>query len=192
MREIKFKAWESYFEEMLKVKAIIFDPKTLLPKEEKMEPYILDEHNDIHYLSDIELIQYTNINDYEGKEIYEGDILKCKLSTGKYENYLVVWDKEGACFDALNSDKSNFISPSIWHEFEIIGNIYENPELLGEIMGVNTTKLKEYLKYIQDICSAQGVQNCLTVKCPICEVLGYCIVDEMPSDWKLKEDIQHE
>lgn len=75
-------------------------------------------------------MQYTGIKDYEGKEIYEGDILKCKLHNDEYENYLIAWNKEYAEFEALNRDKSNFICASIWNQFKIIGNIYENPELL--------------------------------------------------------------
>ncbi len=74
--------------------------------------------------------QYTEIKDINGTEIYEGDILKCKLYNGDYENYVIVWDEEDACFDAFNKDKSNFMVTSIWTASEIIGNRYENPELL--------------------------------------------------------------
>ena len=74
--------------------------------------------------------QYTGIKDVHGKEIYEGDILKCKLYNGDYENYVIVWDEEDACFDAFNKDKIIFMVTSIWTASEIIGNIYENPELL--------------------------------------------------------------
>lgn len=74
--------------------------------------------------------QYTGCKDANGNEIYEGDILKCKLYNGDYENYVIVWDEEDACFDAFNKDKSNFMVTSIWTASEIIGNIYENPELL--------------------------------------------------------------
>ena len=74
--------------------------------------------------------QYTGCKDANGNEIYEGDILKCKLYNGDYENYVIVWDEEDACFDAFNKDKSNFMVTSIWTASEIIGNIYENPEVL--------------------------------------------------------------
>lgn len=95
-----------------------------------LETYLVHNYRGFFEVDGESIGEYTGIKDYKGKEIYEGDILKCKLYNGKYENYLVVWDKEDACFDALNSDKSNFMSPSIWHEFEIIGNVYENKELL--------------------------------------------------------------
>lgn len=81
------------------------------------------------WMEDYTLIKSTEIKDINGTEIYEGDILKCKLYNGEYENYVIVWDEEEAGFDALNEDKSNFMLPCIWTVSEIIGNIHENPEL---------------------------------------------------------------
>lgn len=83
-------------------------------------------------MEDHVLIKSTGIKDIDNKEIYEGDILRCKLYNGKYENYEIVWDEEDASFDALNKDKSNFMAPSIWTVSEIIGNVFENPELMDE------------------------------------------------------------
>ena len=60
------------------------------------------------YWNDVELMQYTGLKDINGEEIYEGDILMCDFYQCQ-GIYLVSWDN---C--------------------EIIGNIYENPELLGE------------------------------------------------------------
>lgn len=74
--------------------------------------------------------EYTNRRDRNSKKIYEGDILKCKLNDGSYENYAVEWDYDSCGFVAYNKDKSNFMDCSIWDEFEIIGNIHENPRLL--------------------------------------------------------------
>lgn len=81
------------------------------------------------YMKDHVLIKSTGIKNIDNIEIYEGDILKCELYNGEYENYVIVWDEEEAGFDALNEDKSNFMLPSIWTVSEIIGNIHENPEL---------------------------------------------------------------
>lgn len=82
------------------------------------------------WMEDYILIKSTGIKDIDGTDIYEGDILKCKLHNGNYENYVVTWDEEDASFDALNKNKNNFMTPSIWTVSEILGNIYENPELL--------------------------------------------------------------
>lgn len=82
------------------------------------------------WMEDYILIKSTGIKDIDDTDIYEGDILKCKLHNGNYENYVVTWDEEDASFDALNKNKNNFMTPSIWTVSEILGNIYENPELL--------------------------------------------------------------
>lgn len=77
--------------------------------------------------------QYTEIKDYEGKEIYEGDIVKKEFMEQWLEDTKligVVIMVEG-CWCVLDEENKK-IEP-LWSETDIntvIGNIYENPELL--------------------------------------------------------------
>ena len=74
--------------------------------------------------------QYIGLNDKNGKEIYEGDILECTASNQSSEIMGVEWDNrfESAAFRVVDSD-------GYWDDFhnyasfEVIGNIYDNPEL---------------------------------------------------------------
>lgn len=82
--------------------------------------------------------QFTGLNDAKGKEIYEGDIIVVK---GKHER-VVLWDKMGwALMPCEHYHDKTFWVMNIQHpgmdwwnlfanEIEIVGNIYDNPELL--------------------------------------------------------------
>lgn len=71
-----------------------------------------------------EVMQCTGLKDKNGKLIYEGDIVERDHIQGKKQG-VVVFDKEALQFRATNMSLYSFKHRSI-----VIGNIYENPELL--------------------------------------------------------------
>lgn len=125
MREIKFRAWFKDTGEM---------------KEVAMNNVYKGNTSYLHLspmpFSDyraVDLMQYTGLKDKNGVEVYEGDIIRYNDSlngprskmTVKFEggSYTLDAYREGWCYE-LGSCLVEYV--------EIIGNIYENPELLEE------------------------------------------------------------
>ena len=87
--------------------------------------------------SDFILMQSTGLKDKIGKEIFEGDIVKYKVGCNTFTEE-VVYDKNFAGFGVKDADANIIFSVGELaedidlHSLEVIGNIYENPELLGE------------------------------------------------------------
>jgi uncharacterized phage protein (TIGR01671 family) len=117
-REIKFRAWiDSTLGDYMAVQG---------------EPDLETLSSFMHHYSDCKnLMQYTGLKDKNGKEIYEGDVLKINLYDDewitKVRNYLgtLIIDIEGCDW---NTTALSFLDDEA--ETEVIGNIYENPELL--------------------------------------------------------------
>jgi uncharacterized phage protein (TIGR01671 family) len=86
--------------------------------------------NEEHIASPSDFMQYTGLRDKNGKEIYEGEILNMtyhgSVSIVKPEIKGVVGFEKGCFIDK----ESGFALGKIGRSLEVIGNIYENPELL--------------------------------------------------------------
>ena len=75
--------------------------------------------------------QYTGLTDKRGTKIFEGDIVKFYNGDGEYSPYEVRWQDSG--FSVLmngNPDLFDELDDFFSRRCEIIGNIYDNPELL--------------------------------------------------------------
>ena len=109
-------------------KTVTFATYTDGEEVDNLEKYSFDENN-ILYKKDLKIMQYTRLKDKKGKEIYEGDIVT--LHNSKYK---VIFNTEGARF-VLRNDEFELEIPFTNHNnerIEIVGNIYENQELLKE------------------------------------------------------------
>ena len=133
MREIKFRAWDKSSKVIREVSNINwFDELVYLDEKTSGEGVRRS-------LDDVDLMQFTGLLDKNGIEIYEGDILRCSRDYwDKTRNLVVEWHTD--CWSLLNTDdpvgsevmnhNSSFNVPE--YEREVIGNIYENPELLED------------------------------------------------------------
>ena len=126
-REIKFRAWLKEDKKMENVKTIDFTDKTIrcLKKNEFINAYLLRRVS----FDDVELMQYTNLKDKNGKEIYEGDIVI--LNDTEEENRCVVKYKYGS-YILVDGDLRENLSNVEDRFLEVVGNIYENKNLLEE------------------------------------------------------------
>ena len=99
-----------------------------------------------HY-ADWVIMQSIGKTDIKGKDIYEGDIVRqfadCdKLGNDLYFRYLIRWNEDNMCFEGVNiTNKGIDESDTYWGsdltDLEVIGNMFENPELLNttEVIG---------------------------------------------------------
>lgn len=77
--------------------------------------------------------QYTGMNDRNGRKIFDGDILKCHYDEFNPEhgvNSKVFWNENGWAIQEDYSDDISRLGQYDYERGEVVGNIFDNPELL--------------------------------------------------------------
>ena len=138
MRDIKFRCWDTENKEMLEVQELDYEDSY------NGQPMIRTTmYSDYFDTEDMILMQYVGLKDKNGKEIYEGDIVKVKLYKGEEEKYFVgKVEYFGSSFivDADNdSDYHVYDLDGFGIDFkynledcEVIGNVWEDSDLLND------------------------------------------------------------
>ena len=125
-RQIKFRCWDIYNKEMLDIEYLYWNdcPREFLIRTTMYTDYFTPE--------EMILMQYTGLHDKNGKEIYEGDIVK--ILGGEYEQGFYEWDEtiqiKDLTYDGFNLMMT--ISQIGNQAIEVIGNIWEYSDLLND------------------------------------------------------------
>ena len=121
MREIKFRAWDK------ENKKIIDD----------ITPSTVEFYGSLNKcFQNTTLMQYTGLKDKNGKEIYEGDFIACDKAKDGFQHISQInfgWSQEDIYGLHWDSGQPIRTVDYVGERYSVIGNIYENPELLSNV-----------------------------------------------------------
>lgn len=137
MREIKFRVWngsEMVYDIMVGKFGVFYVNPSNNGLDEKDSASITPFNT--KYPDDSPVMQFTGLKDKNGKDIYEGDILGCETLKGIIPGWVIVYSNEYSGFRMRQVDRikpTNVQNKNAFCRYPVIGNIYENPELLPAI-----------------------------------------------------------
>lgn len=136
MREIKFRIYfedeEPFTANPISIEDLLHEDWIEFENEDNTVSLPLKDFRFFHEKNkNYKIMQYTGLHDKNGKEIYEGDIVKAK-----HRGYIgigqVQYDNEYCDYKIYINENKDYVP--LWKsvDLEVIGNIYENPELLED------------------------------------------------------------
>ena len=133
MRSLKYKAYIKEYDKVIDVDRLGLNwdgsVQEIIVSEKELEGK--DEWTDLQ-AGEFELLEYTGYKDKNGREIYEGDIVRITLTqTQEARKGEVIYYAGNACFlvETANEEYFTFMSCDICG-IEVLGNKYENKELM--------------------------------------------------------------
>ena len=130
----KYRVWHHELGRLMSVKYMFFQDSEI--EEFELNDALMNDYITA-YPDEIGLMQSTGLKDKNGKEIFDGDVLEIEDEGEVLGDAKLTWDNEQAVFmiEAISVDD---IAP--FHEiisdetysYRVVGNVYENPELLED------------------------------------------------------------
>ena len=130
MREIKFRAWHKEKKKILSYGELFaIDCSGEYP----FLALAAGHYEDCIDPLKVEIMEFTGLQDCNGVDIYEGDIVNYQyIFEDKESTFKIVWNVDRNGFYAEDDESMWCLEKELKNNFEVIGNIYENPELLEE------------------------------------------------------------
>ena len=124
MKEFKMKAWLKKEKKMVAIIGIDFNYEYIRYTE---DANLFNENYKTAEFKDIELLQFSGAKDKAGQELYEADVIK--FNDGIDDIYgLISYDDEDGTYRVSYENITEHLS-DLEGDFEIVGNIFENPDL---------------------------------------------------------------
>ena len=125
MKEFKIKAWLKKEKKMVAIIGIDFNYEYIRYTE---DDNLFNSDYKVAEFKDIELLQFSGVKDKVGQELYEADVIKFNDGIDDIYGLISYDDEDGTYCVSYDENITEHLSEREG-DFEIVGNIFENPDL---------------------------------------------------------------